>query len=307
LKSRIWNELLLIDLVVILLILAILNIPDNALRIIIGIPFLLFFPGYVLISALFPRQQDIGGIERVALSFGLSIAVVPLIGLILNFTEWGIRLEPVLYSVSAFVLVMSIIAMIRRAQVPNELRFGINIESKSLKKQRGPVDKLLTALVVITILGALTTLIYVVSNPKVGEKFTEFYILGLNDMASDYPVEFTVEKGQVVSIKYGNDENNIIEERYGRVTLGIINREQQTASYSIEILIDGNPIVLLYKGQLVDRIASIILEHDGKWEQEIGFAPLSVGQEQKVEFLLYLDGSLYFDDSLHIWIDVIQG
>jgi uncharacterized membrane protein len=45
----------------------------------------LFFPGYTLISALFPRKDSLSGVERLALSFGLSIAVVPLIGLILNY------------------------------------------------------------------------------------------------------------------------------------------------------------------------------------------------------------------------------
>jgi len=35
------------------------------------------------------REGIDDGIERVALSFGLSIAIVPLIGLVLNFTPWG--------------------------------------------------------------------------------------------------------------------------------------------------------------------------------------------------------------------------
>ncbi|MFP3976163.1 MAG: DUF1616 domain-containing protein, partial [Dehalococcoidia bacterium] len=58
-------------------------------RIVLGILFVLFFPGYMLIAALFPRKESLDGIERVALSFGLSIAVVPLIGLVLNYTPWG--------------------------------------------------------------------------------------------------------------------------------------------------------------------------------------------------------------------------
>ncbi|MCK4222104.1 MAG: DUF1616 domain-containing protein, partial [Dehalococcoidia bacterium] len=56
------------------------------LRIVLGLPFLLFSPGYALIAALFPKKGSLDGIERIALSFGLSIAVVPLIGLILNYT-----------------------------------------------------------------------------------------------------------------------------------------------------------------------------------------------------------------------------
>ena len=49
-------------------------------RIPLGLLMVLFVPGYALIAALFPRKDDLDGIERLALSFGLSIAVVPLIG-----------------------------------------------------------------------------------------------------------------------------------------------------------------------------------------------------------------------------------
>ncbi len=69
-----------------MLVAIIILFPSNILRIILGLPFLLFFPGYTLVAALFTRKEGMGSIERVALSFGLSIAVVPLIGLILNYT-----------------------------------------------------------------------------------------------------------------------------------------------------------------------------------------------------------------------------
>src|SRR5207245_4585088 len=52
----------------------------------LAIVLVLFAPGYVLVAALFPRDVEIDWIERIALSFGLSIAVVPLLGLFLNFT-----------------------------------------------------------------------------------------------------------------------------------------------------------------------------------------------------------------------------
>ena len=35
----------------------------------------LFIPGYVLISASFSKKNDLDTIERIALSFGMSIAV----------------------------------------------------------------------------------------------------------------------------------------------------------------------------------------------------------------------------------------
>ena len=71
---------------------------DLPVRVPLGLLMVLFVPGYTLIAALFPKIGDLDGIERTALSFGLSIAVVPLIGLGLNYTPWGIRLIPVVVS-----------------------------------------------------------------------------------------------------------------------------------------------------------------------------------------------------------------
>src|SRR5512136_1855199 len=79
-------------------------------RVPLGLVMVLFLPGYTLIAALFPRKDDLDGIERLALSLGLSIAVVPLIGLGLNYTSWGIRLKPVVICLTFFALAMSIAA-----------------------------------------------------------------------------------------------------------------------------------------------------------------------------------------------------
>jgi uncharacterized membrane protein len=98
---------------------------ESFLRILFGVAMVLFIPGYALIAALFPARDDLDGIERVALSFGLSIAVVPLIGLALNYTPWGIRLDPILASLTIFTLAMAGIAWYRRLLLPAEKRFSI--------------------------------------------------------------------------------------------------------------------------------------------------------------------------------------
>ncbi|MCD6456429.1 MAG: DUF1616 domain-containing protein [Methanophagales archaeon] len=67
---------------------------ETPIRIILGLPLVLFLPGYSLIAALFPRKDDLDAIEQIALSFGLSIAITPLLGLALNYTPFGIRLTP---------------------------------------------------------------------------------------------------------------------------------------------------------------------------------------------------------------------
>lgn len=170
------------------------------LRIGLGLPFVLFFPGYVLIAALFPKKDDLDGIERVALSFGLSIAVAPLIGLGLNYTPWGIRLTPILLSLIIFILLMGSISFFRRDKLPQEDRFCPTFEFEVPLWQEQPIlDRVLSIALVIAILFAVGSICYVVAMPKVGEQFTEFYILGTDGKAEGYPRELEEgEKGEVI-------------------------------------------------------------------------------------------------------------
>lgn len=83
-------------------------------RYVLGSLYVLYMPGSMLIEALYPRSEDLQPLERLALSIGLSLAVVPLIGLILNYTPWGIRLTPVTVSLAVFTEAMAISALIRK-------------------------------------------------------------------------------------------------------------------------------------------------------------------------------------------------
>ena len=49
-------------------------------------------------------EDTIDGIERIALSIGLSVAIVPLVGLVLNYTPFGIRFESIFVSLSLVIL-----------------------------------------------------------------------------------------------------------------------------------------------------------------------------------------------------------
>ena len=203
-----------------LLILSILLVPDFWLRVIIGLPFLLFFPGYALIAFLFPEKKTLDIIERVALSFGLSIAVTPLIGFGLNYTPFGIRLEPILVSVTLFNVALSLAAFWRRDHVQEPyLPFVPSALFGSLtsqyRKEKG-LDKALTIILVIAILSSVAALAYVVAVPKAGEKFTEFYLLGPNGEASGYPRNLTI--GQNASL-----------------IVGIANHEQRQVHYFVQL------------------------------------------------------------------------
>ena len=201
----------------ILLPVALLDI-EGTIRIILGLPFILFIPGYTLIFALFPNRKTDRGIdviERIALSFGLSIAVVPLIGLGLNYTPWGIRLEPILISIFFFILIIGIIGIYRWIKTSPDDRFIISIDL-SFPKSENKLDRALTIILVISILIAVTSLVYVIITPKTGEKFTEFYILGPTGKADEYPKD----------LKTGENATVII---------GIVNHEYRTINYTVEM------------------------------------------------------------------------
>lgn len=88
--------------------------PLVVFRWVVGSIFVLFLPGFAVMQALFPAGKELDGIERFALSVGLSLAVTPLIGLLLNYTPWGIRLDPIMTGLFMFTLSIAIIATYRR-------------------------------------------------------------------------------------------------------------------------------------------------------------------------------------------------
>jgi hypothetical protein len=104
------------------------TIPEDAyplvyLRNALGTIFILWLPGYAFIKALFPKQlplrtndKDLDTIERIALSIGMSIALVPIVGLLLNYTPWGIRLTPIVLSLLGLTIVFAAAAVIREYQ-----------------------------------------------------------------------------------------------------------------------------------------------------------------------------------------------
>lgn len=102
-------------LVTITLLIVFFTIPQIIfVRYVLGSLYVLYLPGYALIEALYPRGDELSPLERLALSIGLSLALVPLVGLLLNYTPWGIRLEPVTISLAILTLSLTSVAIYRK-------------------------------------------------------------------------------------------------------------------------------------------------------------------------------------------------
>lgn len=272
---------------IILLPLALLS-GEGTMRLVLGLIFVLFIPGYVLVFALFPMKktdQGIDVIERIALSFCLSVAIVPLIGLALNYSLWGIQLDSILISIFIFIMGIGVIAIYRWIKTCPEERFTINFNI-SLPKSKGKLNKLLNIILAIFIIIAVALLVYVIVTPKTGEQFTDFYILGSKGVAEDYPTYLIA------------GENN-------GVILGIVNHEGQTINYTIEVwLIDQTTVFnettqeneSVYNHMLfIDKItvmlnrtpADIEKRWEPQWEYNYTFAINKTGENLKLQFLLF--------------------
>jgi uncharacterized membrane protein len=200
------DDLIAAAIMTLLLILMIAFIPDNPVRTALGLIFILVLPGYVATAALFPNRESIDAIERVALSIGLSIAIVPLAGLALNYTPFGIRLEPILATLSGFVLIASVVAWRRRASLPEDERFAVDIKIDLSMKGMPMVDRVLTVSIVITLAATLILLAYVVAVPRNGESFTQLALLGPNMKAEGYPHNLTLNQSASVFVSVGSFE-----------------------------------------------------------------------------------------------------
>lgn len=114
----ITGDVILLNMLSALFIAIIAFFQDSPVRVILGLPFILFFPGYILICALFPRKGDLDSLEKLALCFGINIAVTTLIGLALDYTPFGLTLRSTILSLFFFILIVSILVIYRRKTLP---------------------------------------------------------------------------------------------------------------------------------------------------------------------------------------------
>jgi uncharacterized membrane protein len=191
---------------------------NDILRIIIVLPLIIFIPGYLLIYVLYPTKKTdkgIDDIQRIALSFGLSLVIVPLLGMGFYYTTRALTLYTILIGLGSFIFVVGILAICRWYQTPAGNRYTLKI-NLSIPKHETKLDKILTSVLIIFTVITVSLMTYVIITPKQEEHFTEFYILSSNHTAYNYPINLTIGENSTV-------------------ILGVINHEKTTMNYTIEI------------------------------------------------------------------------
>ncbi|WP_276253269.1 DUF1616 domain-containing protein [Halomontanus rarus] len=319
-------------------------IRETPLRVPLGLVFVLFVPGYVFIAALFPEEgasptdaqtdntetlegdhtdetadaddegtiwdgqlrSGIDGIERVALSFGLSIAIVPLLGLVLNFTPWGIRLVPIMVTVTAFTLVTTALAAIRRWQLPPDERFRVPYREwlaagrAELFEPDSNTDRALNVMLVASILLAVGVVGFAIMVPPQGEQFSAVYILTEDEeneseyVAANYPTEFTLGDSEEIVVGVDNNEHRTVD-----YTVVVLEQEVERAD---------NETTVLEQNEL-DRFETR-LAHNESWLHPHDLEPTMTGEDVRIVWLLFPDevpaepSTADTEYYVQLWVDV---
>jgi uncharacterized membrane protein len=295
---------------------------ENPVRLIMAVPFILFIPGYILMFVLFPLKQSgerISILERIGLSLGVSLALAGLFGLGLNYTPWGIRLDPLLLVLCLFIFGVGSIALYRWHKTNPEERFNLTFHVASPAFENKP-DKVITIILTAAIIVAGTLTIYMIVVPKIGERFTEFYVLGPTGTADKYP-------------------QNLSDGQNATVIIGISNHEYRTVNYSVGIWLvnqstyynvtQATNITVIHHMWFMDEI-TVTLNHTSvnveeqwnpQWQYNYSFNITRKGHF-KLTFVLFTSpmenytlntdykdvADILFNDSyreVHLWINVI--
>lgn len=203
---------------------SVFGMPDgHFLRTILSLPSILFIPGYLLISILWPgnshysKKQSKTNLkfhERTILAVGLSIAMTSVVGLILGYLK-QLNLMVLSFSFLILSIVFFIGAWVARNKLPEDERYNVSLSSHLHSLRPSNRTETITVSVLIVIIMLLSSIItYSLTRPITGESFSEFYMLDANRTTSNIP-------------------NNLSTGQNATITVGIISHESTPMNYTI--------------------------------------------------------------------------
>ncbi|RQG90185.1 DUF1616 domain-containing protein [Natrarchaeobius halalkaliphilus] len=269
--------------------LAVIDVGSILARAAIGFPLLFFVPGYVTVAALFPRggpdhesgspvsidRCGVSPLERVALAFGLSVAILPLLGLVIA-VAWGFSAGVVVATVAGYATVVAWIGAIRRLRVPTSERYRFSlvptVETARARifDTRSSFHAAVNVVLVASLIVALTTVGYALVAPQQGEQYTGLEILTENDA------------GELVT----EHPDEVVASEPFELTIGVENREGQDAEYTVvvqEQWISDDTVIERNELQRIDFAVS-----DGDTAHgDRDVTPVAEGGDVRIAVLLY--------------------
>ena len=262
-----------------------------AVRLPFGLVAVLVLPGYGLTALTFPRQRDLARVERLALSIGLSLAVIAFLALALDHSPWGLSLVAVVVGLTAWTLVVIALAAWRRSAIAPLQRYALLRPARwqDLDPSAQRAAQVLCGAAVLCAV-SLAAVLAETAPPR-----TEFYMLGPDGRAQGYPRAATV--GTPLD-----------------VTVGITNQERQTVTYRLEArdatdVAGGSEAAAAHEAALVGAAGPLRVAAGDTLQWPLRFTPGTAGKDRQIEILLYKDSGARGDAAtplrrLRLWIDV---
>lgn len=210
------------------------------LRAVFGFPLLFFLPGYALVAALFPGRRRSGtaagwhdavttrdgsrrGLDwpqRLALSFGTSVVLLPLVGLALPVVGLGYSVTGIVTVLTAVTFVCTVVGALHRTRLPSDERFGlpagrwVTLVRSGVTAQRSVLDAGLNVVLALAVVVSVSTLGYAAVAPNHAESFTSVSLLTETDdgelVAAGYP-ETLDATGSDLVLRVENDEDQSVQ------------------------------------------------------------------------------------------------
>jgi uncharacterized membrane protein len=252
----------------------------SLVRIPLALVYVLFIPGYLIQVLFFPYRGDLDGFERFGLSLGLSLSVVSILALFIDRALRRFDISAITCGQLGVILVLSVLVIFRRLYIPGNLAYvpGLSQAICSLVSRLRKADRRRLAILLCAslVIGTLLSLNLIAAAST--RLMTEFYILGADGLAEDYPRE--VEVGEPV-----------------RLTAGIHNLEEDSATYSIAIRT---------RDQQVSKHETLTLQAGEMWQGELVFKLQQSGEHQPVDILLDRANYPAPYRALRIWLNVCE-
>jgi uncharacterized membrane protein len=287
---------------------------ETAVRPLVAIPLSFFLPGYAVVAALFPRRGEVESrpageatgrridwVERLGLSFGASLAVLPLVGLAYASVTWPASPAGVAAALGAVAVAGMAIATVRRWQLPPESRFRLPTRRwiDGIRGSLGgtPIGALSSVLLAAAVVLAVGGLGYAVAVPNDGSSYTGATLLteqGGEFVASDYPTD--LESGDPAEL-----------------VLSLENAEGESMEYTVVVALertsdDGGETEVVEREEL-DRFSVSVDAGETTFERH-EFTPGTAGEDLRLSYYVYV-GDPPAEPSpenayrhLFLWVDV---
>jgi uncharacterized membrane protein len=245
--------------------------PPDPVRVLPGLAATLFLPGYALSIALFP-DAEFDTPERLALAFGLSLALIVVAAILLLWVPWRSEAVPIV-GIAGMTVAFCLVAELRR-RTPghgSSAQAAIPRDHSALPTGLAGVLFPVFTLVVILALagGGISLALYPPS------RATEFYALGVEGLSEKYPSQVVAGRPSVLNI-------------------GIVNGEARPTTFRVDVNLGA---------ETAGTTGPMALDEEEEWRGSVEFVVPSAGVDQQLAVVLYKGDSLEPFRRLRLWVD----